>query len=605
MAFSETHIAQRRVGNEHHSKLDRVSVPQTLDEASEAEPNLLIEVPETTASDDQVDNNDDVVETFGDSFRPEILPPARKYSLAPTFAITNISAKTRSQIETMRRRLAKDVERDLSFQTFLKKRLLRQSTRTPKCSAKVIRDASDPVTIYALTTQHMWTHMQWTEPPKTDKRWTSKCHTPCRVVVDPEMRKQSHVLWNVWDYDPPSMPSLLKHQKFAALAMEPHFGYAPSSQIYQDWFLADDDNYDGDHPVGNIDLFLAWAIASDQSKPMYDVSITYAYGTKLGASYERNGIAAEVEVRRRLSDKLKLRSLPVFDKEAFFNSLPPKYLEGPLDARGGDVAIFISNCADGVWRTQYLNILIPLLTAPPPAGYGLTVDSYGGCFGGFSIGIENWNLADIAFHGFNHKWSTTRRLNLEDYPDSYPWVKSTGGHKNGVDKDEMIRHYKVYLNFENTMSHNYVSEKFFQSVPAETVSMVFGMPSPDAMLNSTTAELPQSSWPHKKSNMVSGWKYTNPLDMALEINRLSTDEAYWLSHFEWRVPPNNVDFEFFQVPLEQGYVDAHLTDFVREDSQSWLCKICEWYNTYWDPVYFPQGKTIDGDDARCGSGAGE
>lgn len=69
--------------------------------------------------------------------------------------------------------------------------------------------------------------------------------------------------------------------------------------------------------------------------------------------------------------------------------------------------------------------------------------------------------------------------------------------------------------------------------------------------------------------------------MAKEIYKLTHDEEYWQSYFSWRVPPAGVDFDSYQVPLRRGYVDAHLTDFSRDDSRNWICRMCEWYDNNW------------------------
>ena len=294
-------------------------------------------------------------------------------------------------------------------------------------------------------------------------------------------------------------------------------------------------------------------------------------------------------MRKRLSDLLKLHTTPVFDKRAFFNSIPAKERTGPLDGRGGDVALFISNCSPNSWRTNYMDAILPLLTRPPPYGFGLIVDSYGGCHSGFGIDQENggsgWTFDQVSSP--THDWNTTETLDLSQYPHEYPWKKTDGGHRNSVSKDEMIRHYKVFLNFENALVSGYATEKFYQSVATETVSIVFGPPPHGALMKQQTSmtNFTHWYWPHERSNFVDGWYHSDPRDMAKEIYKLTHDELYWKSFFEWRVPPTEKAYDSFQVPLAQGYVNAHLTDFTREDSQSWMCRMCEWYSVNWDQSY--------------------
>lgn len=111
---------------------------------------------------------------------------------------------------------------------------------------------------------------------------------------------------------------------------------------------------------------------------------------------------------------MKLKALTVFNKRAFFNFIPINDQTGALDRRGGDVALFISNCSPDSWRTNYLKALLPLLTKPTPHGNGLIMDSYGGCYPGFGIDAENngtgWTLDQELSPG--HDWKVTETLDL-------------------------------------------------------------------------------------------------------------------------------------------------------------------------------------------------
>jgi hypothetical protein len=79
----------------------------------------------------------------------------------------------------------------------------------------------------------------------------------------------------------------------------------------------------------------------------------------------------------------------------------------------------------------------------------------------------------------------------------------------------------------------------------------------------------QDRWPHDQSNLVDGWKFPDPRDMAAYISRLVKSPKEWERHFEWRVlaSPDAL------VPLSHGFLRMHLNDFTDRSSSNWLCRV--------------------------------
>ena len=387
---------------------------------------------------------------------------------------------------------------------------------------------------------------------------------------------------------------MLAHQRSACLFLEPWVGSVVSEERQRMAFVtAGDPHY--------VDTVISWAAFDNET----DVPITYAYAAGLTSPlltrdqhlpYEAYG----EELRRLLQERFALAVLPVFDKDRFYSSLPRRDVEEPLDMRGGDVALFVSNCMDGIWRTEYLRILLHLLTD----GYGLRVDSYGGCYHGIGFNRENhgqgWSVAEAndkeqlgqqqpeqpeqqqQQRRQRTKWSQDRRVTnvAQAYPDHYPRVKKQGERRGGVVKQEMLDHYKVTLNFENSLVHGYISEKFFQGLASESVAFYFG-PAPAAdyvrrdrhgRIVSIERDQRSAIFPHDTSNILDGWLYPNPLDMAERIHQLCTDQREWERHFEWRLVK---DPARDKIQFRTEFIDLHRNDFTRLDHQNWICRTCE------------------------------
>ncbi|KAI3651987.1 hypothetical protein MP228_003290 [Amoeboaphelidium protococcarum] len=512
-----------------------------------------------------------------------------------------LSAEEIKEIDNLLTDMRFQLKRDQIYQKVLKlrKQKLQQIYSCPTGSKSVMktkRSAKNPITIYS-NGPNIWGHMHF-DDDQSQRLWTDQCNVPCRFHNVAEKKKDADIIWSHWYFsgDGRDYVKPLPHQVMAALYTEPHVGVNYAEDHMRELFL---NQKFGERILGQAELMLSYSVEDDDKN---DIPVSYAYGSALSDIEYVNEREYEDKVIRELTDRFKLTHYPIFDKAQYFAALPREDVETPLDWRGGDVALFISNCGE-IWRTKYLEVLIPMLARPPPHGFGLRVDSFGGCEPGLGRFQENdgngWPVGEITYHGFKWQWNFTLTGDApQRFPQYYPRKRKTGESRGGVIKREMIDHYKVFLTFENSLLHGYLSEKYYEGVGSESVAIHFG-PTPDAdeflmdeagniksgMVKSKL-RTPQY-YPHDRPNVINGWDYPEPRKMAKLIYKLSTDQKYWESYFDWRLTPSargqrkDLDDKFL-IKFNQPFINLHKNDFIRHGNASWICKICSWYHERYD-----------------------
>jgi hypothetical protein len=250
-------------------------------------------------------------------------------------------------------------------------------------------------------------------------------------LKDPQ---KAHVLMDFWDANPVWPPSdMSPHQRFAVFGLEPWIGYRTDTTTLRRALLPRDGT---ERPA--IDVLAFWFA----QKP--DIEINYAYSSGLDLDPPPDWTREDrlAEIHKRLSAKLRLNKVPVFDKKRYYASLRPDQVQAHTDYRGADVAFFISNCDASIWRTQYLDILLPLLEA-----MGVEVDSWGGCFPGIGRGVLNrgWGEDVSTVQDASYPWPMRESIlsNKTEPMDTSDYRPYKSKLMNGVKKGEMMHHYKV------------------------------------------------------------------------------------------------------------------------------------------------------------------
>ena len=118
-------------------------------------------------------------------------------------------------------------------------------------------------------------------------------------------------------------------------------------------------------------------------------------------------------------------------------------------------------------------------------------------------------------------------------------------------KIEAIRNYKIHLAFENGVSKNYVSEKFYEAIQAGVLPVYMGT-------RSVSEAVPKGSY-------IDVADFDSPNSLALYLAKVLSNDTLYQSYFEWKYKPFDKEFEdrfrvLWSVPFQCRlcrYVDAY------------------------------------------------
>ncbi|MFT4071628.1 MAG: glycosyltransferase family 10 [Dysgonamonadaceae bacterium] len=166
--------------------------------------------------------------------------------------------------------------------------------------------------------------------------------------------------------------------------------------------------------------------------------------------------------------------LPYFD----YSFLEKFY--APVSEKTNDICMFVSSPMNNSRRKEYLSGLMQ----------HISIDSYG-------------------------RWMNNRKI-LNDI-----------GYRS---KLETIRHYKFTIAFENAVSRNYVTEKFFDPLIVGSVPVYLGAPDIDRFSPG-------------QNSFIDVRDYSSPEKLAQELHRLCRDSTAYGTFFKWKRQPLNPGFK--------------------------------------------------------------
>ena len=102
----------------------------------------------------------------------------------------------------------------------------------------------------------------------------------------------------------------------------------------------------------------------------------------------------------------------------------------------------------------------------------------------------------------------------------------------GLTKEGLIPAYKFTIAFENSISKDYVTEKFFQPLAAGSVPIYLGAPNIDDFA------------PGRKC-FINVRDFKSPKDLALYITKLDKDDEAYNEYFKWKTKPFTEKFNTF------------------------------------------------------------
>jgi len=118
-------------------------------------------------------------------------------------------------------------------------------------------------------------------------------------------------------------------------------------------------------------------------------------------------------------------------------------------------------------------------------------------------------------------------------------------------KSCVMKNFKFYLAFENTMRDDYVTEKFFGAFYSGSLPVYRGAPNVDEF----------SPGDH---SFINANDFENPKALAEYLQYLAENQTAYDEYFEWR-----------KKPLKQGYVDM-----LAKGVESVYCRLCDMLSYY-------------------------
>lgn len=197
-------------------------------------------------------------------------------------------------------------------------------------------------------------------------------------------------------------------------------------------------------------------------------------------------------------------------------------------------AAFVSNCAARD-RTMFMRELFRYLKAAKRP-----VDSWGRC-------LHTPTLPDSEMHGISLDNVRSR---------ARPAPGSGNDAQKGMRKIALLEaQYKFTLAFENTIRHDYVTEKALHPILASSIPVVWGAPKACDFL------------PGGPASCLNALDFESPQALGERMLELDRDDAAYLAYFDWRRDRGGAG----PSPLFQS-LQAH--SFTQLGPESWPCRLC-------------------------------
>ena len=188
-------------------------------------------------------------------------------------------------------------------------------------------------------------------------------------------------------------------------------------------------------------------------------------------------------------------------------------------------ASFVSNCGGASHRLRFLQAIIKAL----PTG---SVDNWGKCL--HTAGLPSEASLLRKYRG---------RIRAH--------ARHVGDKHRGLRKLAVLLDYKFMFAFENSIRHDYVTEKVYHGLLSASLPVVWGAPEIADFM------------PGGAGSFINALDFANPQALANHLIMLDQNQTAYLAYFEWRQRMPSLDFLFLQSQ-----------NFVNLGQQSWPCRAC-------------------------------
>jgi hypothetical protein len=142
--------------------------------------------------------------------------------------------------------------------------------------------------------------------------------------------------------------------------------------------------------------------------------------------------------------------------------------------------------------------------------------------------------------------------------DHYGGCYNTGLNGRSFNKIQQQAKYKFILAFENTIQTDYMTEKYFEGLRANSVMIYFGAPNMHHFS------------PINGKIGINALEYT-PKELANYLNELNTNDVKYLEYLNWRKKKPRESFD-----------KVSRNDFLIKGKESWICRLCQHFHQRFD-----------------------
>lgn len=189
-------------------------------------------------------------------------------------------------------------------------------------------------------------------------------------------------------------------------------------------------------------------------------------------------------------------------------------------------AVFVSNC--GGSANHRLRFLRAVIQALPPG----SVDSWGQCL--HTAGLPT----EVSLLRKHRSKLRARALKV-------------GDNHRGLRKLAILLDYKFTFAFENSIRHDYVTEKTYHGILAASLPVVWGAPEVADFM------------PGGPGSFINALDFASPQALANHLLMLDHNQTAYLEYFEWRQRRPSLEFLYLQSQ-----------SFTNLGEDSWPCRAC-------------------------------
>jgi len=191
-------------------------------------------------------------------------------------------------------------------------------------------------------------------------------------------------------------------------------------------------------------------------------------------------------------------------------------------------ASFISNCQGGSGASYRLRFLQAVIKDLPPG----SVDNWGKCLHTDGLASEDSLL---------QKYRSRIRAKAQHVGDKH----------RGLRKLAVLLDYKFMFAFENSIRHDYVTEKAYHGLLSASLPVVWGAPEIADFM------------PGGPGSFINALDFDSPQDLFNHLIMLDQNDTAYLEYFNWRQRMPSLEFLYLQSQ-----------NFVNLGEDSWPCRAC-------------------------------